>query len=139
MEHAMKIIQPKLLAAYRLPGPCEYCRKPCKRREPAHLLSRGAGGSDLDCNLVALGSTLHWACPCHTNSHAGKSPTTAELLAVVAARERVAADTIMDVLYFVRRLDKGLSAERIEEALKEPEGAAVVLARKELIQAGVIA
>lgn len=133
----MIIKNPSLLAEYRIAGRCGYCNRHCRVREAAHLLSTGAGGSDLRCNLIALGSTLHWCCTCHSMQHSGHSPTPAELLDKVAEREKVSAETIKDVWYFIARLDKDAPTHRIEEALLvELTGDARRIARRELTESG---
>ncbi len=59
-------------------------------------------------------------------------------MALVAVREGVEVGTIEAVIWFIRRLDKDASVERIEEALKELDVAARAIARRELIEAGKI-
>lgn len=128
----MKIKNPKLLATYRTPGRCEYCNKPCDKREPAHVVSKGSGGSDIACNLVALGQTASFQCGCHTQSHNRAAPTQRDLLTVVAVREGVSADDVWDAINFIRRLDKSASRYRIMELLLTLPEAARKIAQREL-------
>lgn len=95
-----------LLAEFRTPGRCEFCGKQCKLREPAHIFSVGAGRLDIRCNLVALGSTSAMACACHSKSHAGQRPTTADLLEIVAKREKCLVSDIVAVKDLLRRMPK---------------------------------
>ena len=133
----MRIIRPKLRAEYR-GQQCEYCRKtgPC---EAAHVFAKGMGGGktmDIRCNLVALGHAF--SCACHASNHAGHEPTHDDLLLVVAVRERVKQDDIIDMVHWLRRLDKSASREKIERALRELRGGARRLAIRELVEAGKI-
>ena len=129
-----------LLKQYRLAGNCEWCGKHCVRREPAHVVSRGIGGSDIAINLVALGSSNESesaSCRCHSLSHAGQSPTRAELLELVAQREGFTVEAIEDVIAFFRNLDKYASCWMIDEQLREMSETARMLALRELAEAGI--
>lgn len=67
----MKIENSELLEEFRKPGPCEVCRKPCLVREAHHIWHR-TPTLDVRINLVALGSTLGFECPCHSFIHAAR-------------------------------------------------------------------
>ncbi len=129
----MKIKNGSLLKERRIPGPCDCCGVYCPDgRDPHHLLGRGAGGSDLRCNIVSLKRS------CHGDHHGSGHPTTSDLLAISAKREGVSVETIKEVLAWFKRLDKDASEHRILEALYTLEGDARVLARRELFEAGKI-
>jgi hypothetical protein len=64
---------------------------------------------DIACNLVSLGMDAVLDCPCHASSHMGNEPTTADLLAVSAADHGCMQDDIVQLIYFIRRLDKRTS------------------------------
>ena len=142
----MKISNKKLLAEFRTSGLCGYCGKNCKVREPAHLISKGSGGSDLRCNLIALGSTLIMECRCHSTSHNANSgnqqhPNPKDLLKKVAQREKVSPEQIRAIVWFIgNRLDKHDSRERIEEKIDNWEAGQMVkwIVRRELVEAGKI-
>src|SRR5882762_2461717 len=61
-----------VLDRFRGPGPCEFCGRWSRQREPHHWKPKGhAGGSRLDCdfNLIALGGS--WDCACHYKAENG--------------------------------------------------------------------
>ena len=96
----MRLIDEEVLIEARSRERCEWCG----RRGPldaAHILSKGAGRVDLPCNIVALDRF------CHSRSHAGDDPTTADLLAIAAAREGILQDDIRRMVWAVRRAPKG--------------------------------
>jgi|HubBroStandDraft_4_1064222.scaffolds.fasta_scaffold00070_28 hypothetical protein len=93
----LPIIDESLLDLFRGSGRCHYCNKWCRRLEPHHLVKRGAGGwsrVDRPRNLIALGSAFD--CGCHHNAENGKHPTYSDCLAIVAQREGVLQQTIID-------------------------------------------
>lgn len=92
-----------ILLPYREPGNCEFCGKWCRRREPAHIISRGAGGPSHPLNLVALGSTLTYQCQCHTSHHNGGRPTRLDLLDVVGRREGMEPWRVLEAIWKMRR------------------------------------
>ncbi len=135
----MIIRNPKLIRECRSKGRCDFCAKPCKKREGAHLVSRGAGGSDLKCNLVCLGSSnepISVSCRCHSLSHAGKPPTHQDLLSIIAKREKVTEAVIVEVGRFIYNLDKHASSYAIQEGLLKLSEAARKIATRELTEAG---
>lgn len=134
----MRVVNKKLWAEFRTAGRCEWCLRLCDRREPAHLFSRGSGGPDFRCNLVALGQTRTWQCRCHRLSHAGKSPTQAELLAIAAKREGCLVQDIIDVVCLIRLLPRGLSQARMQVEIAGLGREAAELAARELVGAGVL-
>lgn len=96
----MKHVDEKVLEAARKRPRCEWCG----RRRPldaAHIMSKGAGRVDIDGNVVGLCRL------CHRRNHAGTDPTTADLLAVAAAREKCLQDDIVREVYRIRQLPKG--------------------------------
>ncbi len=134
----MKIKNQKLLDEFRTPGPCEYCGKPCKKREPAHIISRGAGGPDFRCNLVALGSTREFACSCHSDNHAGANPNTHDLFRIASRREKTFPMAARMVVDLARRLPKDASPETIKFGISELRTESRKLATKEFKEAGLI-
>lgn len=98
----MRIIHEPTLDRFRQPRTCEYCFKACSSPDPHHLSAKGMGGGgriDLACNLISL------CRECHTSLHDGNIDR-AELLNVVARREKTTIDAIRTVIYLVRRLPK---------------------------------
>lgn len=80
----------ELLDGFRGPGYCGWCGRYCRNREAAHINTRGMGGwsrADVRLNIVALGSA--YDCGCHYHSHNGERPIRADLIAIVAAREKM--------------------------------------------------
>lgn len=108
----MKITNKAALRPFRLPGPCEWCGRPCQWREPAHVQSRGAGGSDIEINLVGLGGFFQ--CGCHRLSHDGHRPLRIDLEAVVAARLGIFQDQVRAVVELVWRTPKECSADELD-------------------------
>lgn len=105
----MRVLNPELLKAFRTPGFCEFCKRWCDVREGHHLWPKGFGGGgqmDVPCNLIALGSTLCFQCPCHTEIHAGNIQRN-DLLLIVARRERCLQGDIEAEVHRIRRLPKG--------------------------------
>ena len=111
----MRIVNQSILAQFRTPGRCEWCRTACTAREPAHLFSRGAGRLDIAVNLVALGSTLAYQCPCHSDHHSGREPNRNDLLAIVAQRENVLQDDIVAAVHFLRAAPKDVTEREFRE------------------------
>lgn len=103
-----------LLATYRTAGPCEYCHKSCREREPHHVYTRGAGRLDVPCNLLSLGKAFE--CGCHREVHDGKIARAA-FLSVVARRERVTVEVIERVVYCLRFLTRSPAGWQIREAV----------------------
>ena len=129
----MKILNPKLLKKYRTPGPCEMCQRPCQRRQPHHIISRGFGGSkrlDVEINLVALGSAFE--CSCHTRFHSTGELQPEDFMQIVARREGVMVWDVQDVLYFLRRLPQNPFCWQVEAAIEELEPEARELAAEVL-------
>lgn len=125
----MIIKNESLLESFRTGGLCEWCGAKCKQREGAHIYSRGTGRVDARWNLVSLGSSLTFQCPCHRNSHAGSKPYRGDLLAIAAKREGTSADAITEAVHALRRLDKHSSLERIDAWLGTLSPAAASLVK----------
>ena len=134
----MRFVCEKTLDIYRKGGLCEYCHKPCRAREPNHLIGRGFGGGfrlDVHCNLIALGQTVTWQCRCHMLfHHCGISQ--GEMAAVIAVRERVTSHDLMRVLWWIEALDKHSSRGRIERLLGELDEPCKALAERVLKEMG---
>lgn len=137
----MKIINENLLDEFRTPGKCEWCRKHCKSREPNHLWCRGHGGGfrlDIRINLISLGRSEVFACPCHNLYHAGKV-SCEEMTELVAKREKVLPSELTDAIFCLQALPPRLLDGQIEDFLsKWPlSGKTLDLARLCLIESGV--
>lgn len=97
-----------LLGTFRTAGPCEVCGKWCRVREPHHLACRGTGGGstlDIRINLIAVGATRFWCCPCHNLIGSGHI-TKEAVLEIVARREGLEPQTIVDRIHLLQRMDK---------------------------------
>lgn len=93
----MKLTNESMLADLRKPGLCQWCGKPCPDgRDPAHILSRGAGRVDIETNLAALCRA------CHQSSHAGQSPTPDELVDIKAKMNGLTAEEIRKLVWKIR-------------------------------------
>jgi hypothetical protein len=119
----VKVIDPKLLKSVRL-RPCEV--EGCEHPTPAeshHVYTRGAGQIDLPCNLIALCHAHHYS------HHYNGTPSTADLLAIVARREGVSVEDIQQTVWRYRRTGKDGKALRPEPGVVEdndgPQGAVV--------------
>jgi len=96
----VKIIDLKLLESFRQKTRCDWCRQPCERPQPHHVFGRGQEGCrrlDVAINLLSL------CVYCHHNVHAGHIER-ADLLAIVAKREKTTQDEIEREVYRLRRL-----------------------------------
>jgi hypothetical protein len=102
----VKVIDPKLLKSVRL-RPCEV--EGCEHPTPAeshHVYTRGAGQIDLPCNLIALCHAHHYS------HHYNGTPSTADLLAIVARREDTTVEAIQETIWRLRRTGKDGKALR---------------------------
>ncbi len=102
----MNLLDEPLLKTFRGPGCCEYCGRYVGRREAAHVMGKGMGRSrrlDHRLNLVALCGAFEGD-NCHYKHHWGAKPTTSDLLAVIAKREKMSVDDVECELYRLRRL-----------------------------------
>lgn len=104
-----------LLSEFRTPGKCDWCGKACAAREGHHLFSKGAGRIDARWNLACLGKTLSFQCQCHSKHHQGLSPTAADLILMVADREKTNGAAIVDAMFYIRALDKNGQLDRPRE------------------------
>jgi len=123
----MNVLNPALLKAFRLPGLCEYCRKPCKMRCGHHVFAKGAGQVDHPWNLVKVGMNPR-DCNCHGSHHFSGKPSRHEFLCVVSEREGVSLEFIDQVIPAVIALPpKMASWERASGWLMDhfPEDVAV--------------
>lgn len=139
----MIIKNKKLIASCRTAGRCAACSCYCKKREAAHLFGKGAGGSDLKCNLVCLGSTRERCCQCHSTVHAANSdnglrPNNSDLWQIVAKREGCTVEELREAILFIFRLDKAASPYKIVELMMALSPAAKRIVTRELSEAGKI-
>lgn len=101
----MIIVNKKLLAEFRAKKNCEVCgrKAPATGLDPDHLYAKGLGGGrrlDIKWNLVA-------SCRrCHNRRHDG-SIDMAVLFGIVARREGVTTQKVVEYLQLLRRLPKG--------------------------------
>ena len=95
----MRIVNESILDLFRVPQPCAWCRIRVAT-DPHHIFSRGAGRLDVAINLVSLCRQDH------RNAHDGHQPTREQLLQIVARREGISVETIVDRIWLLRRLDK---------------------------------
>jgi|SRR5579862_4433673 len=107
----MKIVDEALLESFRKRGRCDVCGRLCDRREPHHLLGKGAGGGgrmDVRENLLSLGATQPFPrCPCHDLCQSRKIALK-EQCAIVARREGLSSgQVVLERLWELRRLPKG--------------------------------
>jgi hypothetical protein len=94
----MKHRDEKLLAEYRGEQRCWWCGL-IKRCQPHHLVTKGMGGArraDVRLNLAAL------CLDCHNAHHNGQRPITADLVAVVAARNSVQQAVVQDAMQTIK-------------------------------------
>ena len=142
----MMIRNKRLLKTFRVAGLCESCQRYCKVREPHHLRAKGMGGNgvlDLRINLISLGGSVLlpdgrrlFGCACHHDVHTGKIAAE-RILRVVALREKVHVEEIIEVMDFLRRLVKPTEAQ-LRVALTELSPAAKQLALRELTEAKML-
>ena len=113
----MQWIEEAILTLFRNEGLCDWCMLPCKQRDPHHtVIRRGTGGGsriDLAINLTAL---CHG---CHLEHHAGHAPLKCDLMAVIAAREKIDQQTIKDVLRAIRDAPRSWSREEGRAVIAE--------------------
>lgn len=97
----MKIVNEKLLARMRLPGLCESCGRPCPDgRDPHHVMTKGAGRVDAECNLVSICRL------CHVGFHTSGKPSYDELIAIAGRRTGKTPEEIEEFVWRMRREDK---------------------------------
>lgn len=115
----MRIINPELLKAFHLPGPCELCGRMCKEREPHHVIAKGMGGGrrlDSVYNMVAVGRGH--ACPCHSTFADSIKGSTASWGAI-ARRQGCTPDEALAAMWFILyQLDKDDSPEKIDSKIE---------------------
>ena len=78
----IRVADDAVLVWARTLGICEWCGRPGPT-DPSHSRSRGAGGPDRHANVTSLCRR------CHDLHHDGHEPTTEQLLATAARRERL--------------------------------------------------
>lgn len=95
----MNIIDEPLLDAFRSKRRCELCLEKISGAEPHHVYGKGMGGArrfDVRINLIAL------CTECHHAFHYGRIER-AEMLEVVAAREKTTPQAIEEAIWQLRR------------------------------------
>ena len=128
----MKILNHDLRKEFAAPGRCEICQRWCRKREGHHLWHRVPEIS-IRINLISLGSSRLFCCPCHTQIGAGTIPAS-RVLSIVAARENCRPEEITEILHWIRRWVKP-TAVQLEAALEELSPQAKLIAVKELAEA----
>lgn len=136
-EKSVIIRNQSLLRSCRTAGPCALCGKQCKKRESHHIFARGLGGGntlDIKINLLAVGSTRHRECHCHSlvDTKEGRI----RCIRIVAEREKCLPQQIEEAINFIRYLDKSASRYAIQEGLIGLSEAAKRIAARELDEAG---
>ncbi len=101
----MRIISPETLDRFRGPGRCSWCGKSCSTTEGHHWRSRGAGRLDIRINLLRLGSSLTFECPCHGILQ-GKKEHEAKVIELIAIREKTTPEAVETVVNMLLRLPK---------------------------------
>lgn len=76
---------------------CEICGRPCSG-EPHHVITRGAGGPDLDINLIQLCGT------CHRKAHNGKYKKE-YLFAIISRRLGIEEEELFEKIQKIRGRD----------------------------------
>jgi hypothetical protein len=107
MDFSMILIDERTLDTFRQKTVCEYCGRHCPQGlDPHHVFSRGHGGGtrlDHPYNLIALCRGFQngaWI-SCHQRAQAGQI-TRREILAIVAARERLTPEDLLAFLIELR-------------------------------------
>ena len=114
----MKILNQRTLDEFRTRGPCSWCARVCRVREPHHWYPKGMGNSsqlDVQFNLIAVGSSQLFQCDCHTRMESGEIYR-GDVLAKIAALNGLLQDPLERAIYLLVRLDKStplLEAERL--------------------------
>lgn len=112
-----------VLDRFRTPGRCLGCGEPCPDgRDPHHVLSRGAGGSDVSWNIASL------CRECHSRLD-GDVKFRQKIEERVAVRERVNMNVIEEARSFILRLPKKASLRNVEILMRDlsHEAAALVV------------
>jgi hypothetical protein len=98
---------------FRTAGECEICGKWCSRRDVFHIYGRAAGGPDIRCNILSVGSWYPYPhCSCHSDWGAGvylgeKMPVPVirlKLLEIAGNREGMLPTSIIEECWRIRRL-----------------------------------
>jgi len=106
---------------------CEWCGHRCPNgTHPHHLFTRGAGRIDAPWNLVSL-CAFH-----HRSHHDGNEPLKADLLAIVAQREKMLQEDVELAVWCVRRLPRDARPEQVERELRGLKPLAAKLVRQAL-------
>lgn len=135
----MLIVNETVLGFYRGAGTCAWCLRMVSRREPHHVICRGHGGGkrlDTPLNLVALCGVFTGGDDCHGAAHSGKLSKD-DLWPIIGRREHVNPAYIEEALWFILRLPRSSSGERIAEALRELDTGPRRLAKRVLKDAGI--
>jgi len=91
----MKIENDDIRGLFRTPGLCQLCGKPCPQgTDPHHVLSRGAGGSDIRIGLLSV------CRECHSTKVDSKKGTE-RCWKAIALRENATVDEIKSANYFI--------------------------------------
>ena len=121
----MRIVNEKLLDQYRTPGHCEFCGAKASTREPHHASARGMGSGkrlDIRCNLMAVGASRLFVCPCHAFIHQGGKARSEVVLEVIADREETTPNAINEVFWLFRRMPRAVNLDGFMRAANEVHG-----------------
>src|SRR6516162_6541798 len=129
----MKVVNFPMRLMVRDVRRCEHCQHPQPEGcDPAHIFSRGAGGPDLECNLVALCRR------CHDNNHMGHDPDRMRLLFIAARRMKTTPEAITRLVYFFRNLRSDLAKDHVLCKAEELLGGETLnLFRREYLQLAI--
>ncbi len=110
----MKIENDAMRDLFKLAGKCSLCEKACPQgRDPHHVMTRGAGGSDVRIGLISI------CRECHSTKVDSKNGTD-RCWAEIARREKATVDEIKTVCYFIaNQLDKHDSPRRRAEKIQQ--------------------
>lgn len=127
----MRVQNDALRKTFNAKKRCEYCSKGFPQGlDPHHVPTRGAGGSDFRCMLMAVCRECH-------STRIDTPEGAAECLAIIATREGVTVEDLVAVHHALLRLPKGCSPWMVAYCCGELSDMQQVLMRRELNEAGV--
>lgn len=103
----MEIVNVPLLLDFAAARECECCKRKVPQCDPNHVFTKGAGRIDARWNLISL-----WH-ECHVRFHDGNVKRLI-FLQIVAKREGVGVQDIVDAVALARRLPKDATVETVQ-------------------------